>query len=468
MSLPIFPPFILVPLVVFACCLLSAGIGILLTRAQYKKRKLLKTRIIIALSVVGIITLYFIFYTVSNLIGRNSARAEWENTQKVWGITNLNQLIPKPPKNKSENAVYLYHAAIALLKSADFDMEYYNSIKDVKQHLRYPGWENKDKAKLIKLAKNRNLLQALALFQKGASKNTAVNIRNYNGIQTLLPNLSSYRSLFRMAVLESNVLAMEGKHDDAYKILLDGFKFIYQFRNEPTLLDHLVYIACIWIDLQTLNHQVLNSGIDNNNAYKILAVLNKLDFRKATRTGIAGEIMMYRDFVEKFTKDDPIWPEVFNVKKSFWQTTFVKFYPFFYQGWANYLKLTTTFRKTFDKPFYQCNKELDDFKKELASGYKFAKWFMPNFIAVRTKVANINSDINATKIILALHIYRNDHGQFPENLNLLAPKILEKVDVDPISGKPLNYKKEGNYFKLTGFYSEKRFFPNDSKKTPRQ
>jgi hypothetical protein len=41
---------------------------------------------------------------------------------------------------------------------------------------------------------------------------------------------------------------------------------------------------------------------------------------------------------------------------------------------------------------------------------------------------------------IALELYRQEHGVYPENLNALVPKFLPEVPVDRITGGPIHYR----------------------------
>ena len=50
--------------------------------------------------------------------------------------------------------------------------------------------------------------------------------------------------------------------------------------------------------------------------------------------------------------------------------------------------------------------------------------------------------ITATKIVLALRCYKNDHGGLPKTLDELVPEYLDSVPIDSFDGKPMRYSKE--------------------------
>ncbi|MCL5097810.1 MAG: hypothetical protein M1608_09865, partial [Candidatus Omnitrophica bacterium] len=56
-------------------------------------------------------------------------------------------------------------------------------------------------------------------------------------------------------------------------------------------------------------------------------------------------------------------------------------------------------------------------------------------------VASVQAGLNSATLACALERYRLAHGQFPDSLNALVPRFIEKVPHDIINGKPLHYRR---------------------------
>jgi hypothetical protein len=54
------------------------------------------------------------------------------------------------------------------------------------------------------------------------------------------------------------------------------------------------------------------------------------------------------------------------------------------------------------------------------------------------------SEIAATRLVVACHLYRMKEGKFPHTLQELVPTYFPEVPVDPYDGKPFRYKPEKN------------------------
>jgi hypothetical protein len=73
------------------------------------------------------------------------------------------------------------------------------------------------------------------------------------------------------------------------------------------------------------------------------------------------------------------------------------------------------------------------------SGNTFAQAVLPALQRVLESFARRTTTLRATRITVALEIYRQEHGALPETLDALAPDILPEVPIDAVSGAPFVY-----------------------------
>lgn len=75
-------------------------------------------------------------------------------------------------------------------------------------------------------------------------------------------------------------------------------------------------------------------------------------------------------------------------------------------------------------------------------------WWSPG----PAQVALAQTAVNQTIVACALERYRLAHGDYPENLDALVPRYLEKIPPDCARGRPVFYQREGaDRFTLLGF-----------------
>jgi hypothetical protein len=66
--------------------------------------------------------------------------------------------------------------------------------------------------------------------------------------------------------------------------------------------------------------------------------------------------------------------------------------------------------------------------------------------SVFMKQATLEAVLLASRTGLACRLYKSRTGKYPENLDELVPGILKEVPIDPFTGKPLVYRREGEGF----------------------
>ena len=435
----------------FCFCLFFAGATIYLTKYRFKKPNTRKWRIITAMALLGIILAYILFYTASNMIGRYQVRARFYEMKALGIPIEPSDIIPKKPKDNSKNGAFFYKAAFNLLEADDPSAKLYKIINN---EYDVAAWSDKGKAKILLDSKNLN--QIFTLFSLGANKPCAVYDREFIGIKTSLSELRKYRSLFRLIAMKSSYCGFEGKPDAGYKLIRDGYKSISQFLNEPYLISQLVNIACLAINNKTLNNLASKYGISNTRAAELIELLNELDTNKAVKTVIDGEsILLHKDLLEGIMSDR--YPSEELKKMGLINSTAFSIWPLFYQDYAYVLSRNLEARAFFDQPYWQIEPAMKEWMKKPRPLMLISTGASETFGHARTKSARINTEIEATKLTLALHIFKNNNGRFPEKLEELTPVILKRIPADPVSGKAFGYRKQGGYFILDSVWlKEKR------------
>jgi len=79
---------------------------------------------------------------------------------------------------------------------------------------------------------------------------------------------------------------------------------------------------------------------------------------------------------------------------------------------------------------------------------QFDALFLPGLERADEAGYEYQSILNAADVAVALRRFRLDHGAYPDALAALAPRYLAKVPVDPFTGKPPEYKRDGAGFDL--------------------
>jgi hypothetical protein len=90
------------------------------------------------------------------------------------------------------------------------------------------------------------------------------------------------------------------------------------------------------------------------------------------------------------------------------------------------------------------------------SGPRYARWdwrslgssFFPGLERAVDSGDRHNSVVGVTAIAVALRRYRLDRGSYPDDLSALVPTYLSRLPIDPVTGRPPVYARNGAGFRL--------------------
>lgn len=101
------------------------------------------------------------------------------------------------------------------------------------------------------------------------------------------------------------------------------------------------------------------------------------------------------------------------------------------------------------RPYYETRASLRERERKIAErpwyAY-FSKLLMGNLEAAFMKEAQLEATLLAARTGLACRLYKSRTGSYPESLGALVPGILKDVPVDPFTGRPLVYRRDGEGF----------------------
>jgi hypothetical protein len=80
-------------------------------------------------------------------------------------------------------------------------------------------------------------------------------------------------------------------------------------------------------------------------------------------------------------------------------------------------------------------------RRDVRPYYVFSSMLLPALAGFADKCARAQTSIDLARVACALERYRLTSGQFPETLEALVPKFMEKLPHDVINGQPLKYRR---------------------------
>lgn len=446
MNLPLFMSGM--PVITLSLLGILIAVAIYLLKYKFKQYTLKKWMIIVALCWTVVAVIVILFYNIYLSIGRYQLNIKLAEMRKAGIPLDRNDIIPALPEKDAVNGAISYKAAYKLINTDD------GIFKCAAEYgYDFAKWPDEKRQTFHQVLNSSNIENILNLFRHGAEKSNAVYNRDYQGFDTLLlPELNPQRALFRLISMKSSLCGLDGKPETGYSLIYYGFKTIKQHESEPYAISQLVNIACTAINIDAMNSLISNYGINSRTALQLMTGLDKLDFNAAMAHAADGEIMDGRDAFEKIISRRKTVNECFGGSSSLIEE--YGLWPFIYQDYIWYLTYMSKIRELFSQPYWLEEKQIKELNNELSRSnllnhhclISAAIAMSPNF---RIKTANIESEIDAAKLTLALHIYKNQNGAFPDKLEQLAPGILKAIPVDPISGWQFRYNKTDKAFTLS-------------------
>ena len=454
MNLPLFMPgmqnFIVICIAVFA----GAALAIYLLKYKFKHPFIRKVLTIFVLVIAGLVTAYVLFYTISNAVGRFHVEARLAEMRLQRIPLDRNSVFPKTPENASDNGVYFYKAAFELINASP-SYKTLCAIQEKQQTSNIAEWPERAQNIASQLLKNKDIEQILSLFCQGAAKPYAVYEHDYFEEDINIPEIAPQQSLFRLICMKSSLDGLNGNPEAGYNLILAGFSTIKQLESNSFIFSQLVYMGCVSRSIDAMNSLIFRYGISSQSAEQLLFELDKFDFKTRMSNATNTEIVIQREFFEKFIYKRYKLYDLDEVIIMGMPKLLIAIWPFFYQDYAYYLEQQVQVRTLYFGQYWLMEKELKELS-DISCYYPISKMLLPYMPNVRLNVARTESCIDAAKLTLALHIFKNKFGSFPHELRVLAPDILKQIPVDPISGKPFEYHKTDGTFTLSSVWLKEK------------
>jgi hypothetical protein len=321
-------------------------------------------------------------------------------------------------------------------------------------------WPEKQDDQLYKLVRDTNWDNALASTVLTSNRealadwDAAAKLPDFQvpeiNFNDYLSYLADWKRVSQIAEVRENVLLHNGQDKDAFDKIMDHVHLGEQMQNaHGPLIDYLVGTAVRSMGLNQMQHWVGKTHLTPNQLKNYIRQLQfspdeeGLAFANAIKAEYQYQITMVEMTCNGkmtnliaggyYPRISPWWP-VFN----FSQTKAL-----FAQG---ALKLV----KAASHHYNEANVTDMESRPNLVSIYLSGNavgqilYYMaiPAVIpSLATKSKN-DTQLQATRTILALRAYQLTHGNLPPDLDALVPEFLDEVPVDDFDGQPLRYSAE--------------------------
>lgn len=274
----------------------------------------------------------------------------------------------------------------------------------------------------------------------------------------LLPHLAHMKSLTQIFGLHAMAQMELKRGDEALKDLQVAFRISDSIRDEPFLIDHLVRIGSLTIDLTVLREGLAQHTWNDAQLAQLQKYLASLDIIAEAKTNMRGERSLNLSGIEYYhglgfgarpaelmyadnnggAQSPPAYINTISILPG----------GLFYQNMLAIARMHQEFTlAALDEKQHRVFPKVSGglpgaLARTKTTPYNiFAKLLMPAFANSGRKSARCQTYVDAAQVACALERYRLAQGHWPDALDALVPRFIEKIPTDVMDGKPLRYKK---------------------------
>ncbi len=275
----------------------------------------------------------------------------------------------------------------------------------------------------------------------------------------LLPHLARIKSLTLLAHIRATAELEAGRSAEALEDLKLGFRLSDSIRDEPILIDHLVRIATLAINLQTVREGLVRHAWSDAQLAELDGYLKSVDVLAEYKLAIRGERALSVEGVDYLRREGfHGHPMCYLANEDGGSACFPgpEFAPggWFYQNMLTISRMHQDFtlpvvderaRRVFPKLSEDGAQALQ--KMRTGPYTIFAKLLLPALERAVRKSARMQTYVDAGRAACALERYRLATSELADSLAFLAPRFMASIPKDVIDGQPLRYRRlsDGGY-----------------------
>jgi hypothetical protein len=281
----------------------------------------------------------------------------------------------------------------------------------------------------------------------------------------LLPWLANMKRCALFLQLRTLAELEDGQSEPALEDVKLLFRVTDCVREQPFLISHLVRIAMTAINLQPIYEGLAQHRWSDAQLMDLEQVLAKQDYLADFEYAMKGEKITAIATFEKqrLTREVKYTDDSSGTNKTV--TISYRFMPsaYFYRNELAFAQMHQQFivplvdltnRVVAPAALRQARAAIQSQMKHYSYYKVQAQMVFPAIAASVKKYTIIQSQVDMARVACALERYRLAHGQYPETLDALAPKFIEKLPHDIIGGQPspgsgsasqpLHYRREAS------------------------
>jgi hypothetical protein len=285
---------------------------------------------------------------------------------------------------------------------------------------------------------------------------------NHDPVNQLLPHLSLAKGLCQTLSVRACAALSAGKSDEALADTQVNYRLMSALRDEPLVISHLVRIAMNEITAQSLWEGLAARRWSEPQLEVLEKELASLDFIADEVRVLRGERASVNATCDRLVRSRSELQEGVEslqanpAQKKAASFALLMLFPRWLIRHSQILineyeqEIINTLQQAQQQP--QAHSPLD---KALVESWQqrlarttpcnlLARQLIPVLFKLTNKSCNAQTTVNLARLAVALERHRLANGSYPEKLDALAPRFLEKIPLDVFDGKPLRYRLQSD------------------------
>jgi hypothetical protein len=272
----------------------------------------------------------------------------------------------------------------------------------------------------------------------------------------LLPHLARMKGLAMLVQVRATAGLEAGMSAQAFEDLKLGLRLSDSIREEPLLIDHLVRIATLAIDLQTVREGLVRHAWTEPQLAEIGTYLSGVDLLVEYTRAMQGERALSVKGLDYLRRTGG-WsnPMDYIGDPDGKSSSSPSFGPmpsgWFYQNMRTISEMGQEF--TFPAVDARAHRIFPEITEKGTHAIEtmrtgpytiFAKLLLPALQKAVQKSSRMQTYVDDARIACALERYRLAEGKLPDALDALMPRFIDRIPTDVIDGKPLRWRRDGD------------------------
>ncbi len=319
-----------------------------------------------------------------------------------------------------------------------------------------PGWDKwteEDRAKVAEfLNANRELISEIRRIADAGGP--FADLDYSKGFSMELSHLAKLRGYARLLAADSALASARGDYGEMVEDLNAIMNLANAAGEEPILISQLVRVAITNILYTNVSQTVPAGNLPPDMVRQLLQITEGAKGRNGFANSFSGEGLMGLEAFDSIRTGN--WEHA-GIAPEGIDGFFLQLYgsilarPFLYMDQEAYAGIMERMTDAMELPFYEAKPELDRINTEIESLPRtrvLSSILLPALTRAAEAQARHEAQLDLMRIGLAVELYHDQIGEYPQTLEDVAPTIGGEIPLDPFTGMPFVYEPHNDRFTL--------------------